>query len=148
MKWLVLFFYHLVKIKKTILFWYIFIRQKWNILLVECAKSLTIYLFHLLLQGYEMKVYVLSALNLAIFPVLYFFTFLYYTDSGSTFFVLLMYYLHLRHSFFKAAIAGAISLFFRQTNIVWVFYVSIIVVNISVFFFFYSRLLSFQHSPL
>lgn len=76
-------------------------------------------------QGYSIKVYVLSALNLAMFPVLYFFTFLYYTDCGSTFFVLLMYYLHLRHSFLRAAVAGAISLFFRQTNIVWVFYVSI-----------------------
>lgn len=75
-------------------------------------------------EGYENRVYIFTALNLSIFPVLYFFTFLYYTDCGSTFFVLLMYYLHLKHHFKRASIAGAISLLFRQTNIVWVFYVA------------------------
>lgn len=75
-------------------------------------------------EGYEMRIYFLAALNLAMFPVSYFFTFLYYTDPGSTFFILLMYYLHLKHKFSKAALAGAISLLYRQTNIVWVFYVA------------------------
>ncbi|KAJ7379351.1 glucosyltransferase [Desmophyllum pertusum] len=51
-----------------------------------------------------------TALVLAIFPVLYFFTFLYYTDSSSTFFVLLLYYLGLRGNHFAAAVVGAASI--------------------------------------
>ena len=46
--------------------------------------------------------------------------FLYYTDNGSTFFVLLMYYLSLCDYHMPAAIVGMYAFFFRQTNIVWV----------------------------
>lgn len=66
----------------------------------------------------------MSATNLAFFPVLYFFTFLYYTDMGSTFLVLLMYCLHLDGRDWFASLIGAISILFRQTNIVWVFFVA------------------------
>lgn len=61
-----------------------------------------------------------TALVLALFPVMYFFTFLYYTDSSSTFFVLLLYYLSLRGNHFIAALIGATSIAVRQTNVVWV----------------------------
>ena len=61
-----------------------------------------------------------TALVLALFPVMYFFTFLYYTDSSSTFFVLLLYYLSLRGNHFIAALIGAASIAVRQTNVVWV----------------------------
>ena len=37
----------------------------------------------------------LSAFNMSLLPVLYFFSFLYYTDVGSTLMVLLAYCLHL-----------------------------------------------------
>ena len=57
---------------------------------------------------------------LAVFPVLYFFTFLYYTDASSVFFVLLMYYLSLRGNHFAAALAGSASIMVRQTNVIWV----------------------------
>ena len=46
--------------------------------------------------------------------------FLYYTDNGSTFFVLLMYYFSLNDQHLCAAIVGIYAFFFRQTNIVWV----------------------------
>ena len=46
--------------------------------------------------------------------------FLYYTDNGSTFFVLFMYYLSLGDYHVPAAIVGMYAFFFRQTNIVWV----------------------------
>ena len=47
----------------------------------------------------------LSALSLTTFPVLFFFSFLYYTDVGSTFLVLLGYALSLRrHHFFAATV--------------------------------------------
>lgn len=51
--------------------------------------------------------------------MLYFFNFLYYTDAGSTFFVLFMYLLHLHDNKFLASIVGLIAVMFRQTNIIW-----------------------------
>lgn len=66
----------------------------------------------------------MSAMNLAFFPLMYFFTFLYYTDVGSTFLVLLMYCLHLDGRDWFASMIGGISVLFRQTNIVWVFFVA------------------------
>ncbi|GIX74803.1 dol-P-Glc:Glc(2)Man(9)GlcNAc(2)-PP-Dol alpha-1,2-glucosyltransferase [Caerostris darwini] len=88
----------------------------------------TIYIIHRILQHHhkkrEPRVLLLSSFNITTFPVLYFFNFLYYTDCGSTFFVLLMYYWHLKKFYFAASIVGAISILFRQTNIVWIFYVA------------------------
>ncbi|CAH0477876.1 unnamed protein product [Peronospora belbahrii] len=76
----------------------------------------------------------LHALRIAAFPPLFFFTFLFYTDSGATFFVLLMVFLaekvDLLHyspakgSFVLSAISGAFAVLFRQTNIVWVVFVA------------------------
>ncbi|XP_076468917.1 dol-P-Glc:Glc(2)Man(9)GlcNAc(2)-PP-Dol alpha-1,2-glucosyltransferase-like [Babylonia areolata] len=63
---------------------------------------------------------VLTALALATFPVLYFFTFLYYTDSAATFFALLTYYLALRRRQVPAALTGVFAIVCRQTNVVWV----------------------------
>ncbi|XP_059367468.1 dol-P-Glc:Glc(2)Man(9)GlcNAc(2)-PP-Dol alpha-1,2-glucosyltransferase [Carassius carassius] len=61
-----------------------------------------------------------SALALSTFPVLYFFTFLYYTDAGSTFFTLFMYLMALYGSHKAAALLGVCAVLFRQTNIIWV----------------------------
>ncbi len=67
----------------------------------------------------------MSALNLAFFPLFYFFSFLYYTDCGSTFMVLLMYCLHLDGRNWFASFIGALAVLFRQTNIVWVFFIAV-----------------------
>ncbi|XP_030643074.1 dol-P-Glc:Glc(2)Man(9)GlcNAc(2)-PP-Dol alpha-1,2-glucosyltransferase [Chanos chanos] len=64
----------------------------------------------------------LSALSLSIFPVLYFFTFLYYTDAGSTFFTLFTYLMCLYGSHKAAALLGICAILFRQTNIIWVMF--------------------------
>jgi len=58
----------------------------------------------------------------ATFPVLYFFTFLYYTDAGSTFFILYSYLLSLQGRHRMSAAAGTVAVVFRQTNIVWVIF--------------------------
>ncbi|KAF7694058.1 dol-P-Glc:Glc(2)Man(9)GlcNAc(2)-PP-Dol alpha-1,2-glucosyltransferase [Silurus meridionalis] len=63
---------------------------------------------------------VLSALALSSFPVLYFFTFLYYTDAGSTFFTLFAYLMCLYRCHKAAALLGICAILFRQTNIIWV----------------------------
>ncbi|XP_078678055.1 dol-P-Glc:Glc(2)Man(9)GlcNAc(2)-PP-Dol alpha-1,2-glucosyltransferase-like [Branchiostoma floridae x Branchiostoma belcheri] len=62
----------------------------------------------------------LNAVTLASLPVLYFFTFLYYTDPGSTFFTLFMYLLCCHGNHVLAAMMGFMAVMFRQTNIVWI----------------------------
>ena len=62
----------------------------------------------------------LMSATIAIFPPLYFFSFLYYTDAGSTFFVLITYLFNIYRCHPLAATSGAISVLFRQTNIVWI----------------------------
>lgn len=63
---------------------------------------------------------ILSALSLSTFPVLYFFNFLYYTDAGSTFFILFTYLMTLFGCHKASALLGACAILFRQTNIIWV----------------------------
>jgi len=66
----------------------------------------------------------LSAFNMAVFPLFYFFSFLYYTDIGSTFMFLLMYCLHLDRRDWFASFIGLLAVLFRQTNIIWVAFVA------------------------
>lgn len=53
------------------------------------------------------------------FPTLYFFTFLYYTDPGSVFFTLFAYLMCLYGNHKTSALLGFCGFMFRQTNIVW-----------------------------
>ncbi|XP_042672136.1 putative Dol-P-Glc:Glc(2)Man(9)GlcNAc(2)-PP-Dol alpha-1,2-glucosyltransferase isoform X1 [Centrocercus urophasianus] len=62
---------------------------------------------------------ILSSLTLATFPTLYFFTFLYYTDTGSVFFTLFAYLMCLYGNHKASALLGFCAFMFRQTNIVW-----------------------------
>ncbi|XP_005148479.2 putative Dol-P-Glc:Glc(2)Man(9)GlcNAc(2)-PP-Dol alpha-1,2-glucosyltransferase [Melopsittacus undulatus] len=62
---------------------------------------------------------ILSTLTLAMFPTLYFFTFLYYTDPGSVFFTLFAYLMCLYGNHKTSALLGFCGFMFRQTNIVW-----------------------------
>ena len=69
-----------------------------------------------------------SALNVALFPPLFFFSALYYTDVISTLAVLLSYLIfvdsrHRQNSLirsFMTVAAGVLALLFRQTNVFWV----------------------------
>eukprot|EP00026_Physarum_polycephalum_P008345 Phypoly_transcript_08427.p1 GENE.Phypoly_transcript_08427~~Phypoly_transcript_08427.p1 ORF type:complete len:445 (+),score=35.78 Phypoly_transcript_08427:160-1494(+) len=67
----------------------------------------------------------IRALSLCMLPVLFFFNFLYYTDAGSVFFVLLSYDLSLAKRHWFSALAGLVSVIFRQTNIVWIGFVAV-----------------------
>ncbi|KAL8287636.1 hypothetical protein RQP46_003494 [Phenoliferia psychrophenolica] len=58
------------------------------------------------------------------FPVVAFFGFLYYTDLASIFLVLVAQGLALRKNWAASAIVGGVSLWFRQTNILWVVYIA------------------------
>lgn len=62
-----------------------------------------------------------SSITLSTLPPLFFFNFLYYTDAGSLFFLLLMYLFHIKNQPWVASLFGFLSLLFRQTNIIWCF---------------------------
>lgn len=80
-------------------------------------------LFALIQRTDEVKI-ILTAVVLASFPLLYFFVFLYYTDVGSTFFILLAYFFCIRGNHLMASVLAVHALFFRQTNIVWVVFMA------------------------
>ena len=63
-----------------------------------------------------------SALNVLLFPVSFFFMFLYYTDSGSTFFVLLAYRMALNGATGWTLLASLAAILFRQTNAIWMLF--------------------------
>ena len=75
------------------------------------------------------RIHYTRLLILILLPVHFFFGFLFYTDAGSTFFILLSYLFALKIDFqniFKSMVylylcsmIGFISLWFRQTNIIW-----------------------------
>ncbi|KAM4569797.1 dol-P-Glc:Glc(2)Man(9)GlcNAc(2)-PP-Dol alpha-1,2-glucosyltransferase [Odontesthes bonariensis] len=93
-------------------------------LLFNCGNLYLLYLLTCKLQLREKtrtaSRRVLTALSLSTFPVLYFFNFLYYTDAGSTFFILFTYLMTLYGCHKAAALLGVCAVLFRQTNIVWV----------------------------
>jgi alpha-1,2-glucosyltransferase len=64
------------------------------------------------------------ASSLCLFPLHWFFQLIFYTDSGSTFFVLWCYSLCLSRRFFGSGLVGVAAVLFRQTNVVWVAFVA------------------------
>ncbi len=64
----------------------------------------------------------MNSITITLFPLNYFFQFLYYTDVGSTFFTLLAYYYNLKSRHYLTLIFGIISILFRQTNIIWILF--------------------------
>lgn len=73
---------------------------------------------------YDLARIILNSLVILLLPPLFFFNSLYYTDAGSLLFTLLVYLFSLINQHFLAAVCGIVSILFRQTNIVWVFYVA------------------------
>ena len=61
-----------------------------------------------------------TAVNICLFPLLFFFYALYYTDVISTLSVLFVYRFCLKRQRLRLLLAGLVSLWFRQTNIFWV----------------------------
>ncbi|KAJ3235785.1 glucosyltransferase [Chytriomyces hyalinus] len=64
----------------------------------------------------------LEAIVISLFPVSYFFSFLYYTDAGSTFFSLLALLLSSNDRHVASAATSLIAMSFRQTNVIWMLY--------------------------
>jgi len=94
-------------------------------LLMSCVNlvllhSLTTHL-HGEKEGYSEVLGVWSSLNMSLMPVLYFYSFLYYTDQVSTALTLLTFCLHLSGRDWVASLSAVLAVLARQTNIVWTF---------------------------
>lgn len=61
-----------------------------------------------------------TAFNICLFPPLFFFYCLYYTDVVSALLVLMTYHFHLLQARKSVMVAGLMSLLLRQTNIFWI----------------------------
>jgi alpha-1,2-glucosyltransferase len=91
----------------------------------------TAYIFHKLLclnkEATDTgKLHFLRMAVLFTFPLSFFFHFLYYTDTGSLFFILVALYLLESGWHRTSAIPAAIAIFFRQTNAVWVAFILVV----------------------
>uniref|UniRef100_A0ACD5V4T7 Uncharacterized protein n=1 Tax=Avena sativa TaxID=4498 RepID=A0ACD5V4T7_AVESA len=64
------------------------------------------------------------AILVALYPVHWFFTFLYYTDVASLAAVLATYLFCLKKRFWVSAMFGAVSILFRQTNVIWMIFIA------------------------
>ncbi|XP_048230999.1 dol-P-Glc:Glc(2)Man(9)GlcNAc(2)-PP-Dol alpha-1,2-glucosyltransferase isoform X2 [Ricinus communis] len=64
------------------------------------------------------------AVILALYPLHWFFTFLYYTDVASLTAVLAMYLACLKKKYHFSALLGAFAVFIRQTNVIWMVFVA------------------------
>lgn len=67
-----------------------------------------------------------TALNMSLFPILYYFSFFYYTEQLSVLTVLLTYSLSLSQLSKESAIMGVISILVRQTNVIWIGFILLI----------------------
>ncbi|KAI7746081.1 hypothetical protein M8C21_024646 [Ambrosia artemisiifolia] len=63
---------------------------------------------------------------LALYPLHWFFTFLYYTDVASLTVVLAMYLMCLKKNYMSSALFGAVAVLVRQTNVIWMIFVACI----------------------
>eukprot|EP00250_Pteridium_aquilinum_P009654 c18831_g1_i1 orf=472-1998(+) len=66
----------------------------------------------------------LKAFALSCYPLHWFFTFLFYTDVGSTTAVLAMYLACLKQAYWTSSLLGLVAILFRQTNVIWTFFVA------------------------
>ncbi|KAG9441575.1 hypothetical protein H6P81_017429 [Aristolochia fimbriata] len=68
----------------------------------------------------------LYTLVLTLYPVHWFFTFLYYTDVASLAVVLAMYLACLKRNYWLSAVLGGLAISIRQTNVIWMLFIAAI----------------------
>ncbi|KAH3764084.1 Alpha-1,2-glucosyltransferase ALG10-A [Pelomyxa schiedti] len=97
--------------------------------LVSCCFGILLFpvlvaILHRLDPSAKTSMIVPKVLSCCLFPPLFFFNFLYYTDTGSILFVCLSYLFSLKEAYLMSAIIGALAVFFRQNNIIWVVFIA------------------------
>lgn len=96
-----------------------------GVLAVICSIILYDIIIHLKPTLGDRKA-MLHAVVLSLYPLHWFFTFLYYTDVASVTAVLAMYLASLKKNYWLSALVGAFAVVVRQTNIIWVLFVACI----------------------
>ncbi|KAJ4953065.1 hypothetical protein NE237_029897 [Protea cynaroides] len=74
--------------------------------------------------GLDKRKATLYAVVIALYPVHWFFTFLYYTDVASVTVVLAMYLACLKKHYLFSSMLGALAILIRQTNVIWMLFVA------------------------
>ncbi|KAL5074298.1 hypothetical protein RYX36_013282 [Vicia faba] len=102
-----------------------------GVLAITCSIILYDIIIHLKPTLGDRKA-TLHAVVLSLYPLHWFFTFLYYTDVASVTAVLAMYLASLKKNYWLSALVGAFAVVVRQTNIIWVLFVACIgIIDIS-----------------
>ncbi|KAE8689775.1 Actin 3 [Hibiscus syriacus] len=94
-----------------------------GVLAVLCSILVYEIIIHLR-PGLDDRKATLFATVLTLYPLHWFFTFLYYTDVASLTAVLAMYLACMKKKYLFSALLGATAVVIRQTNIVWMFFVA------------------------
>ncbi|EYU41722.1 hypothetical protein ABFS82_10G032300 [Erythranthe guttata] len=94
-----------------------------GVLAVICSVLIYEIIIHLR-PSLDDKKATLRAVVLSLYPLHWFFTYLYYTDVASLTAVLAMYLLILKKKYLFSSLIGALSVVIRQTNIIWVLFVA------------------------
>ncbi|KAI3995847.1 hypothetical protein MKX01_020382 [Papaver californicum] len=94
-----------------------------GVLAVMC--SLLVYeIVTWLKPGFDKRRATLQTVVISLYPLHWFFAFLYYTDVASLTLVLAMYLACLKRHYQFSALLGAIAILVRQTNVVWMLFVA------------------------
>ncbi|CAI8612638.1 unnamed protein product [Vicia faba] len=102
-----------------------------GVLAITCSIILYDIIIHLRPTLGDRKT-MLHAVVLSLYPLHWFFTFLYYTDVASVTAVLAMYLASLKKNYWLSALVGAFAVIVRQTNIIWVLFCACIgIIDIS-----------------
>ncbi|XP_004246422.1 dol-P-Glc:Glc(2)Man(9)GlcNAc(2)-PP-Dol alpha-1,2-glucosyltransferase isoform X1 [Solanum lycopersicum] len=99
------------------------LRSSNGVLAVFCSMMVYNILTHLRPSLTDRKV-TLRTVVLALYPLHWFFTFLYYTDVASLTAVLASYLMSLKKKYFFSSLVGAFAVLIRQTNIIWILFIA------------------------
>ncbi|CAN4116967.1 unnamed protein product [Withania somnifera] len=99
------------------------LRSTNGVLAVFCSILVYDILTHLRPSLSDRKV-ALRTVVLALYPLHWFFTFLYYTDIASLTAVLASYLMSLKKKYFFSSLVGALAVLIRQTNIIWILFIA------------------------
>ncbi|XP_049386000.1 dol-P-Glc:Glc(2)Man(9)GlcNAc(2)-PP-Dol alpha-1,2-glucosyltransferase isoform X2 [Solanum stenotomum] len=99
------------------------VRSSNGVLAIFCSMMVYNILSHLRPSLTDRKV-TLRTVVLALYPLHWFFTFLYYTDVASLTAVLASYLMSLKKKYFFSSLVGALAVMIRQTNIVWILFIA------------------------
>ncbi|XP_073126032.1 dol-P-Glc:Glc(2)Man(9)GlcNAc(2)-PP-Dol alpha-1,2-glucosyltransferase isoform X2 [Henckelia pumila] len=94
-----------------------------GILAVACSILIYEIITHLR-PSIDDKKATLCSLVLSLYPLHWFFSFLYYTDVASLTAVLATYLFSLKKKYFLSSLLGGLSVLMRQTNIIWMLFVA------------------------